>query len=141
MSSAVRGSQDVLDTYWEPDPAAVGSQIVLLTLTDRRSVLSGTVVGSDGRPVGESYFIVVFPEAEDLRRHDSRRVRFSRLGTDSSYTIEGLPSGDYRIGALADFAPEQLRDRTFFEMVEQFSVPIRIGDGATVRQDFRIAHR
>jgi hypothetical protein len=64
-----------------------------------------------------------------------------RLGTDGSYSIIGLPSGDYLLAAVTDLDPTQLADPAFLDAMSAAAIRITLSDGERKRQDIRLGTR
>jgi hypothetical protein len=114
-----------------------GPSDVIITLSNRRAVLSGTFGGPDGRPA-PSFFVVVMPADPALWQPLSRRVRSVRPATDGHYAFDGLPPGDYLVAALTDLDASALNDPVFLRGLAPAGVPVHVGEGEVVRQDLRL---
>jgi hypothetical protein len=136
LKSAMIKGQDALDVPFTLDP---GDRITdaVLTFTNRRQELTGTLSDASERPAPD-FTIVVFPEDRALWS-STRRVRTARPGTDGRYTITNLPAGTYRIAAVTDIGPEETRDLALLEELAAASIVFTLGDGEQKVQDLRIA--
>jgi hypothetical protein len=135
LRSAVVEGRDVLDSALD---VRLGADVTgaVLTLTDRRTTLSGTLHTSSGLPAPE-YFIVVFPADPALRLAGSRRVKLTRPASDGSYSFSDLPAGNYRLVALTDAEPVTWNSAEFLDAIGEQGVAVRVNeDGA--RQDLRV---
>ena len=72
-----------------------------ITFTDKPTSLIGVLQDSGGRAATD-YYILVFSSDRKHRTPGSRRVRMTRPGTDGSFSVKGLPPGEYFIAALPD---------------------------------------
>jgi hypothetical protein len=134
--SAIAGGRDLFDG---DVVVTAGRDLtdVVVTFADRRTEISGTLQTATGGPVS-GLFIVAIPADRSLWQPASRRIRSTRSGTDSRWTIRDLPPGDYLVGALSDVGDDDLRDRAFLEALAAAAVRVTVGDGASVRLDLRI---
>jgi len=136
LSSVVVNGRDLLDFPLEiaPDTTLDGA---VVTYTDRRSELTGTLQSTSNTPAPE-YFIVVFAADRAFWRPAARRVQFTRPGTDGRFTFADLPSGDYRVAALTDLEPADLFEASFIDALVPASLPVTIRDGERTTQDLRL---
>jgi hypothetical protein len=135
--SAMLAGRDLLDVPLEVPPDSGNLGGVVLTFTDRHTELSGTIQTTAGTPATE-YFIVVFTADRSLWRPGQRRLRTTRPATDGVFSIRDLPPGDYFVAALRDL-DSAWQTAAFLEPLMAASVKIAIGEGASVRQDLRLA--
>ncbi len=136
LRSAVTGGRDLLDTGLEFGRAGDVNGVTL-TLTDRRSELSGTLQTPTGVPAA-GYVVVVFPANRELWTPQSRRVKFVRPADDGTFGFRDLPAGEYLMAALADLDPPALDDPAFLDQLLGASVKVRINDGQPHTQHLRI---
>ena len=73
----------------------------VVTLTDRYTELSGTILEANSYPATE-YMIVLYPTDQKYWTPDSRRRRITRGHPNGSYVMRGMPPGDYYIATLLD---------------------------------------
>jgi hypothetical protein len=137
VRSAMAGGVDLLDAPFE---VVLGADYrdVVVTLSDKRTELSGTLQTPTGQPAPE-YFIIVFPESQTLRVPGSRRIQAVRPSTDGRFVIPNLPGGDYLLAALVDVMPNEWNDPKFLERVAPGGVRVALGEGEKKVQDLRIA--
>jgi len=67
---------------------------VVITFTDRHTELSGTVVGTDGRPNSDCT-VVVFAADDRYWTPRSRRIKTVRPDNNGRFNFSGLPAGEY----------------------------------------------
>jgi len=131
--SAMLGSRDLLD-----GDIVVGSSAdlrdVLLTFSDRRTALSGSLRTPTGAPVS-GVFVIAFSADRQHWGAGSRRVQAVRPATDGTFTITGLPAGDYRLAAVTDVDPDEWQDPAFLTMALPASIPITLADGEAKTQN------
>jgi hypothetical protein len=136
LRSVIAGGRDILDEPLEVTGSGdVGGLVA--TFTDRRTELTGTLQSAASLPAPE-YFVVVFPPDRAHWRLASRRVQYTRPGTDGRFTFRDLPSGDYLIAALTDLEPDDLADVSFMEQLAAAAVKVALPEGGRTTQDLRI---
>jgi uncharacterized protein (DUF2141 family) len=138
LRSAMAGGRDLLDVPLEMSTENVDD--LVLTFTDRRSELAGTLQSATGLPAPE-YFVVAFPAERSLWLPESRRIKSARPDTAGAFSLRDLPGGDYLLAALTDLEPVDLEDSAFLEELAAQAVAVRIVDGERTVQDLRIARR
>jgi hypothetical protein len=136
LRSAMANGVDVFDIPLDLEPGAAVDDLVV-TLTDRRTELTGTLQAATGIPAPE-HFIIVMPADAALRTADSRRVKSTRPATDGRYTIAELPPGDYLLVALTDVDPDAWREPAFLNEIASAGVRVAITEGDRTVQDLRI---
>ena len=62
----------------------------------------------------------------------------TRPGTDGSYSIKGLPPGEYHLAALPDLETGEWNDPVLLEQLVPSSAKVTLRDGETTTQAFRI---
>jgi hypothetical protein len=137
LRSVVVNGRDLLDFPLELGPAGDVSGAVA-TFTDQHTELSGTLQSAANVPAPD-YFVVVFSSDRAFWRPASRRIQFTRPGTDGRFTLRDLPAGDYLIAALTDMEPSDLLDASFIERLIPAALPVHLNDGEKKTQDLRLA--
>jgi hypothetical protein len=61
-----------------------------------------------------------------------------RLGTDAVFVVTGLPTGEYFLAAVTDFAPAQATDPALLELMAAAAVRVRVVEGERTVQDIRL---
>lgn len=108
-----------------------------ITFTDTPATLSGVFKDRAGRAAAD-YFVLVFPADRQLWTAGSRRIRTARPATDGTFSIKGLPAGQYFLAALADLESGEWNDPTLLEQLERSSVKVMLRDGETTTQNFEV---
>jgi uncharacterized protein (DUF2141 family) len=108
-----------------------------ITFTDKPTGLTGVLRDPGGRPATE-YYILVFSSDRRYWTPGSRRVRMTRPATDGSYSVKGLPPGEYFLAAPTDLETGEWNDPVLLEQLVRSSARIILRDGETTTQDFRI---
>ena len=134
--SAMVGAQDALDFPFE----VKGNQNVpgvTITLTDRRTELSGKVVDGQTQPAVD-YTVVIFPADQRYWAGASRRIQSTRPSTDGSYAFRNLPPGEYRIATPVDLEPGGMTDPAVLQQLEGASMRITLQPGESKVQNIRL---
>ena len=92
LHNSTFNGRDAIDAPIDIKPGESGEWV--LTFSDRRTELAGTLSDSSGRAAAD-YFVIVFPADKAYWTPHSRRVRTTRPGTDGKFSIAGLPEGTY----------------------------------------------
>jgi hypothetical protein len=129
------GNTDVTDSPFE----LAGSDIegLEVVLTQRRTQVTGTVLGVDGQPAA-SATVVVFAEDESKLWPATRYLNRARVDSDGSFTIS-LPPGRYLAVAVSDLDageegnPDQLR------RFRPVATAVTLDDGQSQTIDLQIA--
>jgi hypothetical protein len=109
----------------------------VVTFTDTPSTLTGTLVNPGGRAATE-YYILVFPADRTHWTPGSRRIRMTRPGSDGTFTVKGLPPGEYFLAAPLDLETGEWNDPTLLEQLVKTSVEVTLRDGETTTQNYRM---
>jgi hypothetical protein len=125
MDEATIAGQDVLDQPLTVKPSESVTAVVV-TLTNRRAELSGTIVNDQGEPAPE-YFILVYPT--DERFWTMRRIYGTRAKPDGKFAVTALRGGSYRVATLLDVEYGAWFDPSFLKQLESASMPLTIADG------------
>lgn len=136
LRSVMLEGRDLLDTGVT---LSAGKDIdgAIVTLTDRRPGLSGTLATSAGAAAPD-HFVIVMSSNPEWRASGSRRLRFTRPATDGHFTFEDLPPGDYLLAALTDLDPNEWQTTEFLSGIAPSAVRVTIGEGERKVQDLRI---
>jgi hypothetical protein len=137
LKTATWNGRDVVDALFDLGPGVDASGMVV-TLTDRPTVLSGTVRDSAGRPT-PSYPIVVFSTNRAAWFSGSRRIQQAHVSSDGTFRITGLPAGEYFVAALTDLNANELYEPAFLESITVTSLRITLLDGEKKTQDLKLA--
>jgi uncharacterized protein (DUF2141 family) len=137
LKAALVNGRDSLDFPFEVRPGSEVSN-ALLTFGDRTQLLRGTLQDATGRPTSD-YTIIVFSADKTYWTPQSRRITSSRPSTDGTYSISGLPPGDYRVAAVTDVEQGEWYDPAFLTQLLPASTPVSLKEGDTKTQDLKLA--
>jgi hypothetical protein len=135
MTSARAGGREVLDDLLDVGEADVSDMAV--RFTQAPSELAGRLMTSAGQSAVD-YFIIAFSADRSRWTPLSRRVRQARPATDGTFSVRGLPPGEYLIAALTDVQPGEWFDPAFLNALVPAAVKVAIREGERVQQDLKI---
>lgn len=135
FAGATLDGKDVTDSSFELGTADIDR--IVITYTERQADLTGTA-RDDTRAPAAAAEVILFPaDASAWTGYGSvsRRVRNAGTGKDGTFTIAGVPPGEYYLAAIpADGAPEWQDPATLQRLVSQ-AVTLTIGEGEKKTQD------
>ena len=108
-----------------------------VTYTDKPTGLSGVFQDRGGR-VATDYYILVFSADRGHWTPGSRRVQTTRPATDGTFSVRGLPPGEYLLAALTDLERGEWNDPALLEQLVKSAAKVTLRDGEITTQDFRI---
>ena len=108
-----------------------------ITFTDTPTALTGTLEGPQGRAATE-YYILAFSADRAQWTPGSRRVRMTRPATDGTFTIKGLPPGEYFLAAPLDLEAGEWNDPGLLQQLVESAVKLTLREGETTRQNYRM---
>lgn len=133
-SVSVEG-RDISDTPFDIGTADINN--VVITFTDRPTKLSGVARTKDGNPDPDA-LVVVFPaDAAGWSNFGAnpRRMRSTRVQKDGTYTIAGLPPGEYNVAEIAEDNVAQWQDPQFLAELARSATTVRLSEGETRTQN------
>jgi hypothetical protein len=128
--------RDLLDGRVEIDPG-MNLAGVVITLSDRRTALTGTLQTTAGTPASD-VFVVAFSEDEAYWGPAARRVEGVRPDSDGRYAIRDLPPGRYRLAAVLDADENDWYDPAFLKLLLPASIAFTLGEGEQRVQDLQV---
>jgi uncharacterized protein (DUF2141 family) len=136
LRSAMGGDRNLLDDVLDLGPG-VDIRNVVVTFSDARTEISGTLQSGAGEVTTE-YYIVALPADRAQWRPKSRRILSTRPATDGRFVFADLPAGEYIIAALTDLDPIDLMDPTFLEQIAPTGAKVTVVEGEKTIQNLKI---
>ena len=121
VRSATLLGQEALDV---PVDVRQSASDGLITITDRRSELSGKVEGGI-----TDYTIVLFSTNRAHWTALSRRIMNVRTANDGSFTFRNTPPGEYYLAAVDDVEPGEWYDPSFLQRATSNAITVTIAEG------------
>jgi hypothetical protein len=140
LKSAMLDGRDLADRPLESVPGNPDLEGLVVTFTDRAADVSGRLIDSGNQPVTK-YSIVVFASDRSLWWPGSRRVQRAQPATDGSFTVAGLPAGEYAIAAAENVEAADLADPAFLARLLASAHKFTLADGERRRQDLSVGGR
>ena len=140
LRSALAGDRDLLDSPPAFEASTGDMTGVVLTFTDRETVIAGRVLDAVDAPAPACY-VVVFPADRALWNEHSRRLTVARPSTDGRFVIRDLPPGDYLVLAVGDLEPGSWWTADVLSRFAPAATAVRIGEDGRTVQDLRIRGR
>jgi protocatechuate 3,4-dioxygenase beta subunit len=122
------------DVTFDPVAISAGQTVteVLVTLTDRRASLAGTVVDEAGRPVARAA-VLVYAKDPRSRSPAGYRLAIGYSSADGDYVVKGLRPGAYRVATLSHVEFAAWFEPGFFDQLDAAATEVSIaGDGQTI---------
>ena len=135
LRSAMANGRELLDDLIEGP--AVQMTGVTLTLSDKRTELSGTLQSAAGQPTTD-YYVIVFAADRAQWRPGSRRTLSARPDTAGRFKFADLPAGEYFLAALTDLDPAEWQTPAFLAEVMPAAIKVTVAEGEVKVQDLRI---
>jgi hypothetical protein len=133
--SAMSGDVDLLDTPVDVGPGGSISGISI-TVTDVRTELGGILTNAAGQPASHLYVLAYSQDRAHWNRN-SRRILSARAGEDGSYTISGLPAGNYFLCALTEIDTTLQFEAEYLDQLVPASLKITLAEGEKKVQHLR----
>ena len=133
--SAPFGERDLLDGF--VDIARSNAPTVVVTFTDRRTELSGSLQTATGAPASD-VFVIAYAADRKYWLPSARRVQATRPDVNGHYAIRDLPPGEYFISAVTDVDQDEWQDPAFLEKLLPASAKVTIAEGEKKVFDLRL---
>jgi hypothetical protein len=139
MKSALVRGRDLLDGRFEMKP---GTDVdgVTVTFTDRPAGIAGRLVDATGGAVAR-YSVVVFPTERSLWIPDTRRIRVTPPASDGSFTVMGLPPGEYALAAIEDIDAADAADPALLARLLSSAYRFTLAEGERKSRDLQVGKR
>lgn len=138
VKSAMVNGIDALDQPFELTTENIGN--VVVTFTDRRTTVSGSVMTSGGVPAEAT--VIVFPadHREWIAKGMSLRLmRNLRTQAKGAFSIAGLPARDYLIIAVADDQLPDVQNPAAYDALARAATSFSLSEGETRTLSIRLA--
>ncbi|MDO8680011.1 MAG: carboxypeptidase-like regulatory domain-containing protein, partial [Acidobacteriota bacterium] len=139
MLDAVRiGDRDITDVPFDVPTGGKEVSGLQIVITEKVGKIGGTVVTADrGAPASDAT-VVVFSEDEDHWIFGSRLVRSARPASDGTYTIAGLPAGNYLVVARQTMMDGEWESPEFLAAAKPDGVRIELAAGESSKADVKV---
>ena len=135
LRSAVVDGRDLLDTQIEGP--SVDLRGVTVTLSDKRTQISGVVRSAAGQTATDLY-VVAFSTDRAAWRVGARRNLSARPSTDGRFELKDLPPGEYFLAVISDLDPLDWQLPESLEPLTAGAVKVRLTEGGKLVQDLQI---
>lgn len=127
LKSVTLNGQDVTDAPLDVGP---GQHVTGLRveITQKVGAVTGTVLDARKQPVLDAT-VVLFPADDARRTFQSRFIRTARPDQQGTFSITGLPPGDYMAVALQGLEDGQAGDPEFLASIEDLAERVALDDG------------
>ena len=132
LKSIVLNGREILDA---PLDLRQSSADAVVTVSDRATEITGTVLGAGGTPRSDQ-FVVIFSRNKAHWFLNSRRVIGIRPDQEGRYRIRNLPPGDYLI-ALADLDQGEWFDPEILDGLAAGATRITLGENEQKKHDLQ----
>lgn len=112
---------------------------VVVTFTDRPTKLNGVARGANGNADADAVVVAFAADAASWSNFGlvPRRMRSQHVAKDGTYTIEGLPAGDYVVAAIHEDTTPEWRDPQVLDELARGGTHVRLVEGDTRTQDVK----
>jgi len=137
LKSAIVDGRETIDAPFE---VGAGDKITgaELTFIDRQAEISGTVTDAQGLAATE-YTVLAFPADAALWRPQARQIVTARPDQTGKFQLRGLPPGDYYVATIDPAEQGEWFEPAFLEQHRGGATRVRLGEGDTRTQNFRIS--
>lgn len=134
LRSVIADGRDWLDFPPEFDGRDISN--VVVTLSDRRSDISGRLTDAAGK-ARPTYTVIVAPDDRALWP-SARRVRETNPATDGGFVFSDLPAGTYRLAVVTDL-PDNWRSADVLAPLLEHGLTVTLNEGEKKVQHLQIA--
>jgi hypothetical protein len=136
LKSVQLNGEDITDAPFDFRP---GNNLtgVVVTLTDRLSVITGSVRDARGG-IAPDYVLVVFPEDATLWGSASRYVQTTRPNQNGVFSLKGMPPGRYLAAAVSSLENGMQNDRAVLERLRSAGEGFSLAEGETVNLNLQM---
>jgi hypothetical protein len=139
LASVTAGGREITDVPLDVIP---GRRIpgVSVVFTDRISEISGTVTDQQGTPITD-FTVLAFPTSHALWHPQSRHIMTARPDQTGRFQLRGLPPGDYYVAVVDPVESGEWFEPDFLNEHRPGAATVKLAEGETRTQDFKIALR
>jgi hypothetical protein len=130
LKSVSLNGKEITDVGMEAASLGGDSRVVVV-MTDRSTTVSGIARGGAAQPVTE-YAVVVLPQQPVAGAAGTRYTRFLRPDDTGTFTIRGLPIGDYVAAAAESLEPGSEWDPAVQKRARSSGQRFSLADGQTL---------
>ena len=136
LRSIVVDGRDVTDT---PIELRSGQNLdgVTIAFTDLQTQITGAVTNEQGTPITD-YTVLAFPTNPTYWRPLSRHIMTARPDQTGTFTIRGLPAGEYYMATVDPTEQGEWFDAGYLEDHRVGASRIIVGEGESKTQDLRV---
>jgi len=134
LRSTVAGDRDVTDLSFE---VTADLSNLVVTLADAQTQVAGALTDRSGRPAPDLY-VLMFSTDKAFWSSGTRRIKSARALENGTYTIDGLPAGEYYLCALTELDLTLINEPSYLERLISSSLKITLAEGEKKQQDLRI---
>ncbi|MEZ5315980.1 MAG: carboxypeptidase-like regulatory domain-containing protein [Vicinamibacterales bacterium] len=141
VRSITLDGRNVADEPFDFGPEGVSG--ITVTYSDRLPTVTGTVRDDRGRPVAGGT-VLMFPVERRYWTDGGalpRRMKNTRTSTNGSYTIGGVPEGDYYLAATADDPPVYWHTPEMLGNALAHAVKVSLSEGQRAAADLTVPLR
>jgi hypothetical protein len=128
LKAVLLNGRDVTDTPLTFGTDAQSVSDLEIVLSDRVSEVTGTVTDARGRPLANRP-VVLFSADRQLWSVGSRHLATTKTARDGTFSVMGLPAGEYFAVATDDLAPGDGEDPDVLEMFATGGTRVTLGEG------------
>jgi hypothetical protein len=136
LRRVLAGGRDV--TEGSVEVAAATTTTVEVTLTDRPTVLSGTVTQPAVQSAPDDYTVVVFSDDPAHWKEGSRRLTVARPDQHGAFKVVGLPPGRYRAIAVEYLDLGEQWNPEFLGWARSRGAVVELADGETMKANLKL---
>lgn len=128
--------RDITDDLVDLKQGETGGRVVVV-VTDKATAISGTAVDENGQPLTD-FTAIAFPVDSNLWRPMSRFIQAARANKDGTYTIRGLPPGEYLLCAVDDVDQGEWYDPDLLRQLRAGASRLLLQEGDNKSQNLKI---
>jgi protocatechuate 3,4-dioxygenase beta subunit len=113
-----------------------GPDSVSIVLTDRSTLVTGTVRDGAGNPV-QQITVIAFASDQQYWHPQSRQIQAVRVDQSGVFHLRGLPPGDYSVIAVDDVEQGEWFDPAYLEAIRTGAKRLSLSDGQSATLDLK----